>query len=96
LIADWEAISSVGEVPCAAGEFFQGYDPGKDGVSDGGTQADTGSFAVCKVVFGTECFMCLLLHGTSNVQLCLLLPIVDRCLMMFVFAASTSIVHACT
>lgn len=36
-------------MPCPAGEFFQGYDPGEDGVSDDGAQADAGGVAVCQV-----------------------------------------------
>jgi hypothetical protein len=31
------------------GELFQGQDPGKDRVSDRGTEADAGCFALCQV-----------------------------------------------
>lgn len=44
----------MGKVPRPSGEFFQDYGPGEDCVSDDGTEADAGSFAVCQVMSGPE------------------------------------------
>ena len=49
-IVDWEAVDGVDEVPCPAGELFEGQDPGKDCVSDNATEVDAGGFALRQVM----------------------------------------------
>ena len=57
-------------MPCPAGEFFQGYDPGEDGVSNDGAQADAGGVALCQVttvnISEHDCYFVFLYLLTLN------------------------------